>query len=227
MRIIDLQEAAFPVQSTMRNAVFSFAEMTTSIVAVRLDPGSGATPVTGYAFNSTGRYACGAQMRDRFIPRLLKAPPDSLLDEQGRFDPAKALACMLRGEKPGGHTERSVAIGTIVQMWTATVLTRLFTSWWYRATRPKELPVFQRPGLSLYDRLRRPLFRIFPDDTRIPFMRAARMGLIVSAILSTASVAIAFYPGLEKGIDFKAASRWRCARRRPATSARCAARSAR
>ncbi|MEO3471821.1 protein translocase subunit SecD [Roseomonas sp. CAU 1739] len=97
----------------------------------------------------------------------------------------------------------TVAIGTIVQMWTATVLTRLFTSWWYRATRPKELPVFQRPGLSLYERLRRPLFRIFPDGTRIPFMRGARMGLIVSALLSTGSVAIAFYPGLEKGIDFK------------------------
>lgn len=97
----------------------------------------------------------------------------------------------------------TVAIGTIVQMWTATVLTRLFTSWWYRTTRPKELPVFQRPGLSLVERLRRPLFRIFPDDTRIAFMKAARMGLIVSAILSTASVAIAFYPGLEKGIDFK------------------------
>lgn len=97
----------------------------------------------------------------------------------------------------------TVAIGTVVQMWTATVLTRLFTSWWYRATRPKELPVFQRAGLSLYERLRRPLFRIFPDGTRIPFMRAARTGLIVSAILSTASVAIAFYPGLEKGIDFK------------------------
>ncbi len=97
----------------------------------------------------------------------------------------------------------TVAIGTIVQMWTATVLTRLFTSWWYRATRPKELPVFQRPGLSLYERLRRPLFRIFPDGTRIPFMRAARTGLIISAVLSTASVGLAFYPGLEKGIDFQ------------------------
>ncbi|MBR0659601.1 protein translocase subunit SecD [Neoroseomonas oryzicola] len=97
----------------------------------------------------------------------------------------------------------TVAIGTVVQMWTATVLTRLITSWWYRATRPKELPVFQRPGLSLYERLRRPLFRIFPDNTRIPFMKAARMGLIGSAVLSSLSVAIAFYPGLEKGIDFK------------------------
>ncbi|MBR0679144.1 protein translocase subunit SecD [Roseomonas eburnea] len=115
-----------------------------------------------------------------------------------------AMACLYGfGSGPVKGFAVTVAIGTVVQMWTATVLTRLFSSWWYRRTRPKELPVFQRAGLSLYERLRRPLFRIFPDGTRIPFMRAARMGLIVSALLSTASVAIAFKPGLEKGIDFK------------------------
>jgi protein-export membrane protein SecD len=35
----------------------------------------------------------------------------------------------------------TVAIGTIVQMWTATTLVRLFVSWWYRARRPRTLPV--------------------------------------------------------------------------------------
>lgn len=115
-----------------------------------------------------------------------------------------AMACLYGfGSGPVKGFAVTVAIGTIVQMWTATVLTRLFASWWYRRTRPKELPVFQRPGLSLWERLRRPLFRIFPDGTRIPFMRGAKTGLIVSAVLSTFSVAIAFHPGLEKGIDFK------------------------
>jgi preprotein translocase SecF subunit len=51
--------------------------------------------------------------------------------------------------------------------------------------------------------LSRPLFRLVPDDTRIRFMRGAVMGLIISGILSTASVVLAFYPGLERGIDFK------------------------
>jgi preprotein translocase SecF subunit len=51
--------------------------------------------------------------------------------------------------------------------------------------------------------LARPLFRLVPDNTRIPFMRGAIMGLIVSGILSTASIILAFYPGLERGIDFK------------------------
>ena len=115
-----------------------------------------------------------------------------------------AMACLYGfGSGPVKGFAVTVALGTIVQMWTATVLTRLFTSWWYRRTRPKELPVYQRPGLSLWERLRRPLFRIFPDATRIPFMRGAKTGLIVSALLSSISVAIAFHPGLEKGIDFK------------------------
>jgi L-alanine-DL-glutamate epimerase-like enolase superfamily enzyme len=77
-------------------------------------------PVCGFAFNSTGRYACGAQMRARFIPRLLAAPPESLQDAQGFVDPAKALAVMLKREKAGGHSERSIAIGTIeVAIWDA------------------------------------------------------------------------------------------------------------
>jgi preprotein translocase SecF subunit len=51
--------------------------------------------------------------------------------------------------------------------------------------------------------LRRPLFRLVPDDTRIQFMRGRVAGLVVSAVLSIASVVLAIYPGLEKGIDFK------------------------
>src|SRR6516162_4363628 len=48
----------------------------------------------------------------------------------------------------------------------------------------------------------RPMLRLAPDDTRIKFMRGRFMGLIVSALLSTASVVLFFYPGLHLGIDF-------------------------
>jgi preprotein translocase subunit SecD/preprotein translocase subunit SecF len=48
----------------------------------------------------------------------------------------------------------------------------------------------------------KPRFRLVPDGTRIKFMRGRFMGLIVSAILSTASVVLFFYPGLNLGIDF-------------------------
>src|SRR4051795_49912 len=48
----------------------------------------------------------------------------------------------------------------------------------------------------------KPLIRIVPDNTRIQFMRGRYLGLIVSALLSTASVVLFFYPGLNLGIDF-------------------------
>jgi preprotein translocase SecF subunit len=44
--------------------------------------------------------------------------------------------------------------------------------------------------------------RLVRDGTRIQFMRGRFMGLIVSAILSTASLILFFYPGLNLGIDF-------------------------
>lgn len=121
MRIVDIRETSIALKSELRNAVFDFSEMTTSVVAVITDVIRDGKPVAGFAFNSTGRYACGAQMRARFIPRILKAPPESLLDDTGsNLDPEKILACMMQREKPGGHTERSVAIGTIeVACWDA------------------------------------------------------------------------------------------------------------
>jgi len=121
VKIVEIREIAVPINSTIRNAVFDFSEMTTSVVAVITDVVRNGKPVVGYAFNSTGRYACGAQMRARLIPRLMKAVPDSLLDDKGsNFDAAKILACMMQREKPGGHTERSVAVGTIeVAVWDA------------------------------------------------------------------------------------------------------------
>jgi len=121
VRITDIRETAVPLKSDLRNAVFDFSEMTTSVVAVITDVVRDGQPVAGFAFNSTGRYACGAQMRDRFIPRLLKASPGSLVNDAGdNLDPEKILACMMQREKPGGHTERSVAIGTIeVAAWDA------------------------------------------------------------------------------------------------------------
>ena len=49
----------------------------------------------------------------------------------------------------------------------------------------------------------RPMFRFVPDGTKIRFMKGRFAGLIVSAILSTASLILFFYPGLNLGLDFK------------------------
>jgi len=120
MRIVDVRETAVPLNSTLANSSIDFSEMTTSAVAVITDVVRNGKPVCGFAFNSTGRYACGAQMRARFIPRLLKAKPETLLDDTGNFAPEKFLAVMMQNEKSGGHSERSVGIGTIeVALWDA------------------------------------------------------------------------------------------------------------
>ena len=121
MRIIDIRETAIPLKSKLANSSFDFTEMTTSVVAVITDVMCDGRPVSGFAFNSTGRYACGAAMRARFIPRILSADPSALLDDSSdNFDPAKIFAQMMRREKAGGHSERSIAIGTIeVAVWDA------------------------------------------------------------------------------------------------------------
>src|SRR4051794_15173072 len=42
-------------------------------------------------------------LRERFIPRLLAAKPEDLLDGSGLIDPEKAWGAMMKNEKPGGH----------------------------------------------------------------------------------------------------------------------------
>ena len=47
------------------------------------------------------------------------------------------------------------------------------------------------------------LLRLVPDNTNIQFMRGRFAGLIVSAVLSTLSIVLFFYPGLNLGVDFR------------------------
>jgi preprotein translocase SecF subunit len=49
----------------------------------------------------------------------------------------------------------------------------------------------------------KPMFRFVPDGTKIRFMNGRFAGLIVSAVLSAASVLLFFYPGLNLGLDFR------------------------
>ena len=121
MKIVDIREETKPIKSQIRNAYIDFSKMTLSLVAVITDVIRDGKPVVGYGFNSNGRYGQGALIRERFRPRVLEAKPESLLDESGdNLDPAKVWACMMTNEKPGGHGERSVAVGTIdMAVWDA------------------------------------------------------------------------------------------------------------
>jgi len=114
MRITAIREATANLSSSFRNASIDFSKMTLSVVAVITDVRRDNKPVVGFGFNSNGRYAQGGVLRERIIPRLLEADPDSLLDDQGtNFDPARVQACMMTNEKPGGHGERAFAVGAM------------------------------------------------------------------------------------------------------------------
>ncbi len=90
MRIVAVRECAVPLKSDLRNSSIDFSEMTTSVVAVVTDVVRDGKPVAGFAFSGEN------------------------------FEPANILACMMQREKSGGHSERSIAIGTIeVAVWDA------------------------------------------------------------------------------------------------------------
>lgn len=122
MRIIDVVEITKPIASPIRNAYIDFSKMTTSLVAVVTDVVVDGRRVVGYGFNSNGRYGQGGLIRERFQQRILQADADSLLNDEGdNLDPHRVWNAMMVNEKPGGHGERSVAVGTLdMAIWDAT-----------------------------------------------------------------------------------------------------------
>ena len=121
MRIIDIRETTRPIASPIRNAYIDLSKMTISLVAVVTDVVRDGRRVVGYGFNSNGRYGQGGLIRERFRDRILEAAPESLMNEAGdNLDPHRIWAAMMGNEKPGGHGERSVAVGTIdMAVWDA------------------------------------------------------------------------------------------------------------
>lgn len=121
MRILDVVEITKPIASPIRNAYIDFSKMTTSLVAVVADVEIEGRRVVGYGFNSNGRYGQGGLIRERFRNRILDADPESLLNAEGdNLDPHKIWDVMMSNEKPGGHGERSVAVGTLdMAIWDA------------------------------------------------------------------------------------------------------------
>lgn len=96
-------------------------ELTTSIVALITDVIRDGAPVVGYGFSSIGRFAQSGLIRERFAPRLLRATEAELANADGtNLDPFRAWHVMMQHEKPGGHGERSVAVGTLdMALWDA------------------------------------------------------------------------------------------------------------
>ncbi len=112
VRIQSIHHAVVPIASEISNAYISFAKMTVSVVAIVSDVVRDGKPLVGFGFNSNGRYDQQDILARRILPRLLEASPKALLDpERDNFSPERAWELMMRDEKPGGHGERSVAVG--------------------------------------------------------------------------------------------------------------------
>lgn len=108
MRLREIRERTVTVGAAMRNAAIAFDAMTASALVMETGDGH-----LGYAFDSIGRYGKGALLRERFIPRLLSAKPESLLDRDGLIDPPACARAAMANEKQGGHGERPGAVGLL------------------------------------------------------------------------------------------------------------------
>jgi D(-)-tartrate dehydratase len=122
VKILDVRETVVPIKSAIRNAYIDFSQMTVSVLALITNVIRDGKRVVGFGFNSNGRYAPSGLLRDRFIPRLKAASPAALVDVTGEnFDPLRVWDAVMRNEKPGGHGERSVAVGVLdMAVWDAT-----------------------------------------------------------------------------------------------------------
>ena len=136
MRILAIRDIVAPIRSQIANAYIDFSQMTASVVAVVTDRVVDGKPVVGFGFNSNGRYAQHGLLGERFMPRLQLAESDSLLDDKGLLDPARCWAAMMKNEKPGGHGERSVAVGVLdMAIWDAVAKAERLPLWQLLANR--------------------------------------------------------------------------------------------
>jgi len=114
MKIINIQEKIAPINSEINNAYISFAKMDCSVVAITTDVKIDGENIVGYGFHSNGRYAVSELLTKRFIPRIKEAEEKDLLNDEGNnFSPEKIWKVLMKNEKPGGHGERSTAVGVI------------------------------------------------------------------------------------------------------------------
>ena len=120
MRFVDFRERALPISRYSDPSVPS-GGLDTSIVALTTDVVRDRKRIVGYGFSSIGRFAQSGLIRERFAPRLMHATDADLASDDGaNLDPFKAWSVMMKGEKPGGHGERCVAVGTLdMAIWDA------------------------------------------------------------------------------------------------------------
>jgi len=162
MRITAIYDSVESIASDIQNAYINFSQMTCSVVAVVTDQIVDGRPVVGFGFNSNGRYNASGILKDRLIPRLLEANPDDLIDSEGFLDPHLAWDVMMQNEKPGGHGERSVAVGVLdMALWDARAKMQNRPLYQLLAERAQRTPddqvwVYAAVGITTLERISSP-----------------------------------------------------------------------
>jgi len=114
MKITEIRDISVRLQGNMSNAIVNFSDHDVTLVAVVSDVVRNGQHVTGYAFNSIGRFAQAGILRNRIVPRIIGTPADELLaEEQGLFSPERVAAAAMLNEKPGGHGDRAGAVAAV------------------------------------------------------------------------------------------------------------------
>lgn len=113
MKIVEVREMPVRLSGSIANAVVDFSRHTVSLVAMVSDVVRNGRPLTGYAFNSIGRFAQSGIIRERLIPRLNAAAPEDYQGENGQISPERLTKVLMKDEKPGGHGDRASAIAAI------------------------------------------------------------------------------------------------------------------
>jgi L-alanine-DL-glutamate epimerase-like enolase superfamily enzyme len=154
MRIVDIRQAVVPI-SRYADLDVPSGGLDTGIVALVTDVVRDGCPVVGYGFASMGRFAQRGLIADRFAPRLLDAPESEIATDDGmNIDPFRAWNAVMAGEKPGGHGERCVAVGTLdMALWDAAakiadepLFRYLPTAIGEARSAPKAVPVYAGGG---------------------------------------------------------------------------------
>src|SRR5580658_7014716 len=113
MKIIDIRARTVPISRFVDRSIPS-GGLTTTMVAVVTDVVRSGRPIVGFGFSSIGRFGQRGLIEERFAPRLQQAAFADIADEsEENIDPFRAWSVMMKGEKPGGHGERCVAVGTL------------------------------------------------------------------------------------------------------------------
>src|SRR5690554_6516807 len=84
----------------------------------------------------------------------------------------------------------TIGIGLVTSLFTAIAVTRLIMEWRIRGHEREPLVI---SGVAMLDRL---------SERGVSFMRGRVIGLVVSAVLSIAAIAMFVQPGLKYGVDF-------------------------